>query len=135
MAEDKDNLQQAAPEGTTAEAETQVETKGETPEAETQPKEEKVYAGKFKSADDLEKSYKELESKLGAKDYSKQLGDKVLEATGYTKDQLEQAGYGPDEIVKAMISYQDTGKVQAPTQEIQSKVVDSKVDALEWTIS
>jgi len=134
MSEDKDNLAPEASTETPSKAETQVETLGGTSPEATEV-EEKVYAGKFKSAEDLEKSYKELESKLGSKTYSKELGDKVLEATGYTEEQLVQAGYKADDIVKAMIQFQDTGKQQAPAEEMGTKVVDARVANMEWKLA
>ena len=137
----KDTLESGAgsgsPEATTPQTETPAESPKTTPESAPEGITEKVYAGKFKSAEDLEKGYQELSSKLGKKGYAEQLGEKVVSATGYSVQDLEDAGYSPDQIVDAVISYQDTGKKQelpAKKQEMTQKVESSKLEKLEWKI-
>ena len=137
--QDKDTLQSAAPSGTPAQTETQVSSpEGTTGETQAQ-KEARVYAGKYKSAEDLEIAYKNIESKVGQKSYAETIGQKVVEATGYTIKDLEEAGYSPEQIVQAVYTtkpQEDLQKAEVkPTQSLDSvkrTVEESKLERLEW---
>lgn len=61
--------------------------------------EPKLLAGKFKTAEDLEKSYKELESKLG---------QRTVNPDASIEDFLGKAGLKPEELGKA---FKETGKL------------------------
>lgn len=124
MSEEQDTLPQEPTE----------ETQEDTSVQET-PTEEKMYAGKFKSPEEMENAYKNLESKLGKKAYTEQLGDKIVEATGYSQEELEKAGYKPEDIVKAVITFQETGK-QTPVDasSIDKTVTNSKLTETEWRL-
>lgn len=135
MDENKDTLQPEASQETPSNAETRVES----PQvSDAQPTEaEKVYAGKYKSVDELEKAHKGLESKIGKKTYSEQIGEQVLSATGYTVDQLQAAGYTPAQIAQALLNSE---KEQAPqpylsTDLIKKSVEESRVERLEFDIN
>lgn len=138
MEENKDTLPQGASSETPPTQQTQVETNSDASatDGKTTVTEEKVYAGKYKSPEDLETAYKSLESKLGQKQFTEQLGDKIIQATGRSQDDLVKAGYTPEQIVEALIQYQQTG-VQQPPQgldSIQSKVDNTKLSELEWEL-
>jgi hypothetical protein len=141
-----DTLESAAPTGTPAQIESH---NSEAPDVDTSAPgtaptgtpEPKKYAGKYASPEELEKAYTSLQSKLGTKDFSEKLGDKVVEATGYTTDELSSAGYTPEQIVQAMLQQ------QAPTQEpqgvttsqtvlnsIKGAVESSKVDSVKFEL-
>jgi len=134
----KDNLQSEASNETPSNQETPNVTSESVPaEAAPATTEAKMYAGKFKTAEDLEKSYKELESKVGQKGYAESLGQRVVEATGYSVTDLESAGYTPEQIVQAVVSWQDNGKQTemtkaSPKEEISQRVEDSRYEKLEW---
>lgn len=140
---EKDTSVLAAPEGTPADAGTQTPAPEQAPAVsdaapkEGKPAEEKVYAGKYKSIEDLEKAYKEVETKVGAKSYAEKIGDNVVQATGYSIGDLENAGYSPEQIVQAVVSYQETGKQQSnqfDVQAIRQNVESSKVDDVKFDI-
>ena len=105
--------------------------------AKAQPK---VYAGKFKSTEELETAYKNAESKIGQKTYAETLGQRVVESTGYSIRELEEAGYTPDQIVQAVIASK-TGTEEVtlppepkhnPFEAIKKTVEETKVERLEW---
>lgn len=133
----KDTLPSEASQETTPLAETRVTS----PEgSETSQVSEKVYAGKFKSAEELENSYKSLESKIGQKTYSEQIGEQVLASTGYTVEQLQSAGYTPSQIAQAITTPPEQNQPVAstaaysPTDSIRKTVEESRVDRLEFDL-
>lgn len=138
----KDTLQSEASQEKPSNMETQVESPqvSDTTSAPEEGSAEKVYAGKFKSVDELEKSYKGLETKIGKKSYSEQIGEQVLSATGYTVEQLESAGYTPAQIAQAVTSndqaQQSMQQVSSysPTEVIKKSVEDSRVERLEFEL-
>lgn len=104
--------------------------------------EARKYAGKFDSPEKLEEAYQNLQSKLGERDYAGSLGQKVVEATGYSIQELEQAGYKPEDIVQAVISPGANSQVQPvqspttldPTTALKSAVESSKVDSVKFEL-
>jgi len=140
----KDTLQSEASQETTSQTETQVNSPqvSDTSSAPEEGKTDKVYAGKFKSVDDLEKSYKEVETKIGKKTYSEQIGEQVLAATGYTVDQLQNAGYTPAQIAQALMNQDQVQSQQAQTTQsyssadmLKKSVEESRVERLEFNLS
>lgn len=94
-----------------------------------------------KSDVDWESRYKNLETKVGRKEFSERLGDKVIEATGYSVADLEAAGYTPEDIVSAVIQSKASGQqTQMARMEPQTDtlsmvkrtVEDSKADKAIW---
>jgi hypothetical protein len=105
----------------------------------------KVYAGKYKSVEDLEHAYSNAESKLGQKSYAETLGSKVLELTGSSVEDLQSAGYSPEQIVQAVLSASPTSElpvaptpakaespVHNPFDSIRRTVEETKTDKLVW---
>lgn len=140
----QDTLQSEASQETTSQTETQINSPqvSDTSSAPEEGKTEKVYAGKFKSVDDLEKSYKEVETKIGKKTYSEQIGEQVLAATGYTVDQLQNAGYTPAQIASALMSQDQAPQQTAQTAPayssadmLKKSVEESRVERLEFSLS
>lgn len=133
-----DNPTPPAPQGTPGQAGTPPEPSSTPPSAappEGTTKPEKVYAGKFKTAEDLETAYKSLETKLGQKAFSENLGQKVVDATGYSVDDLQKAGYTPDQIVDAVINWQaEKDNSNSGKEEISRKVEDTRYNSLEWRV-
>jgi hypothetical protein len=141
--ENKDNLQSEALQETPSSTETQVESPQVSDTQSTTDGEttERVYAGKFKSTDELEKGYKGLEQKIGKKTYSEQIGEKILSVTGYSVDQLQSAGYTPEQIVSALTSYDQTQpqttttQTFSPSDVLKKSVEESRVARLEFDLS
>lgn len=128
----KDTLPSAAPQGTPAPVETQ---KGAPPVEGTTPPApvgipERVFAGKYKSPDELETAYKSLESKIGNKSYAEKLGEQVVQATGYSLQDLEKAGYTPEQIAQAVVTFNQ----QQPQkkEDIPQRVENSKIEEMEF---
>ena len=140
--QNKDTLQSEAALATPSSTETQVSSpEGTTGETAAQ-KAERLYAGKYKSAEELEIAYKNVESKVGQKSYAETIGQKVVEVTGYTIKDLEEAGYSPEQIVQAIYTTKpadETPKPELKPQQsldsIKRNVEDSKVERLEWRMS
>lgn len=137
--EAKDNLQSAAPEGTTAQTQTQSESEGQpAPSAPQGTTEARKYAGSFNSVEDLEKAYSEARTKISQKGYAEKLGEQVVQATGYSVSDLEKTGYSPQDIIQAVTNFQDTGRqqdmVKAAPDQIKDRVESSKVENLEFEL-
>lgn len=137
----EDTTKQVAPEGTPTDASAQGQQENvdaqATSSAPTEGTPERTYAGKYKSADELEKAYSELQSKIGKKSYAETLGQRVVDATGYSVNDLENAGYSPDQIVQAVLTYQDTGNTQQNSFDVDTvkqTVQASKVDSLAFEL-
>lgn len=139
--QNKDTLLSEAPNGTPSQTETQVSSPEGTAGETAAQKQERIYAGKYKSAEDLEIAYKNIEAKVGNKSYAETIGQKVVEATGYTIKDLEDAGYTPEQIVQAVYTTKpavdsvtpETKPLQASSLEnVRRTVEDSKLERLEW---
>ena len=137
MDEDKqlDTQVSEAPEGTPSHDAAQ-DLPTETPEAEEAPRK---YAGKYSSVEELEKAYTSASSKIGQKGYAEKIGEKVVDATGYTVKDLEEAGYSADQIAEAVLAHQASGKQQEmpkvnPSEVIKKTVESSKVDKLQFEL-
>lgn len=108
-------------------AEESEEQPEEEPKAET--KEEKLLAGKFKTAEDLEKSYSELEKKMG--EQGNKLGEYEKEKSVLMR-QLEQMQEKTREAAP-----EDTGKAEdlnAKLQEISRAVEEGEISISEGMV-
>jgi len=104
----------------------------ETPSSEP----EKVYAGKYKSAEELEKAYKEAQAKISQKGFSEKLGEEVVKATGYSVDELTQAGYSETQIVEAMLNKTApvAPPVNDPVKPIKEAVESSQISSVKFEL-
>lgn len=109
---------------------------------------EKLFAGKYKTPDELATAYTNLEKKLGQKTYTETLGARILQETGYSVTDLESAGYTADEIVGMLVSKPDVSagdddtepktklppKPKLTNERVQTAVESSRIAKLEWEL-
>lgn len=88
-----------------AEDNTDSESSSET-NSEGAQSEDQELAGKFDSVDELENSYQELESKVGQKQATEKLGEKILEETGKSPDELQADNLSTGEILQQVVDGQ-----------------------------
>ncbi len=105
---------------------TEVEETEETEEEESTDEEKQtLLAGKFKSVDDLEKSYSELQKKLGSRDEDKELKQQLSNLYGNEKPSAIKAeevlNDVPADIREEMISDFRKRKNEQIQKEIQAK--------------
>ncbi len=104
----------------------------------------KKLAGKYDTPEELESAYLSAQSKLGSKSYAEKIGQKVLETTGHTVDELKEAGYDADQIAEMIVQSasadapkddDDAKKPKLPNKdEIKTKVENSRAEKLEWKV-
>lgn len=100
----------------------------------TPPAAPRKYAGKYETPEELEAAYKSAETKIGAKSFAEGIGEKIVQATGYSAVDLQAAGYSSEQIVQAMLNAQNTG-VQAPPEGTPAHApVSSTADVLRSTV-
>lgn len=100
----------------------------------TPPAAPRKYAGKFESPEELESAYKSAESKIGAKSFAEGIGEKIVQATGYSAVDLQAAGYSSEQIVQAMLAAQSSGNQALPTEAPVHAAQASTVDVLRSTV-
>lgn len=109
------------------------EPKAEDPKAQDQPKEEpkkeKLYAGKFKSPDDLEKSYSELEKMQG--EQGNELGS-LRKEKEFLMNQLEQMQAQAQKAAPANVD--KAADIQAQLAEISKQVEEGDLSIGEGMI-